>query len=665
MSPFIRCVSAAVLALGVLCASCRPESVKPPAVPEPVDVKPVPVPPKPKPPVPVPPKPKPPVPVPPKPEVKLTPPGAPDQYFFPHGQLSHLKFHGKYLVAVASWTRGEGVMFFDLSDPANPVYLRGLISAGYVTDLVVNGEFAYISTGYSIMTVRLPNEKDPEPKLIENILISFPNSGVSRLGVDRKGLYAASSDGLRIYDISDPETPILKRIIPELKGLGDFLVAGEKITFFRAQDRKTLQTLNLSDGKYTDSPLEKNASLLFRDENNTILPAPAPALYPRRTGPNGLAYFTERVHPGEKVKRRYLEMPWKAPVEADIFYSRIFDTDGKRVASLADPGIQLGELPEGDGPIRKIASIPVADSEGPVLLHKGFVYSLSARHGGYLLYGFDLAKKQQPRKVGVRQPVCDALLFYPKKKNGTFYYDIVIPPAVFLPVGNWVFAPEALLDLSDPRHPKVAAEIDGAASCIVMDGKKRVFLAQGKKLTVYDGSKLPGLVKLAELPADADVKLWTEIAVDGGTLYAWCRDKLVVYDIANLAAPKKIASLDIPGCGYKMLRIGHYLYLPPYSGDKVFHIVDVADPAQPKLARSIPGLVHAPVLGMLWKNRRLYLANDREVRAYSLGDPLTPRLEGVWSGPDEAMQSYNYIDLENGILAGKKYPRIDVWRIEK
>ena len=64
-------------------------------------------------------------------------------------------------------------------------------------------------------------------------------------------------------------------------------------------------------------------------------------------------------------------------------------------------------------------------------------------------------------------------------------------------------------------------------------------------------------------------------------------------------------------------------------------------------------------------NDKLYIADGRTITAYSLEDPLAPKPLINRSGPDKAMQGYNFIDIRDGILAGKKYPRFDIWRIEE
>ena len=61
----------------------------------------------------------------------------------------------------------------------------------------------------------------------------------------------------------------------------------------------------------------------------------------------------------------------------------------------------------------------------------------------------------------------------------------------------------------------------------------------------------------------------------------------------------------------------------------------------------------------------MYVAQTLYISRYSLEDPAAPVEEVRWSGHNKVMLGYNYIDILDGILVGKKYPRFDVWRIEE
>ena len=93
--------------------------------------------------------------------------------------------------------------------------------------------------------------------------------------------------------------------------------------------------------------------------------------------------------------------------------------------------------------------------------------------------------------------------------------------------------------------------------------------------------------------------------------------------------------------------------------------MDVKDPAKPFIAAEPEMHRGASILGIKYEDDKLYIADGRTITAYSLEDPLAPKPLITRSGPDKAMQGYNFIDIRDGILAGKKYPRFDIWRIEE
>ncbi|MBR4076544.1 MAG: hypothetical protein IKK25_06760, partial [Lentisphaeria bacterium] len=95
-----------------------------------------------------------------------TPADAPAQFFFPHGQNGPMVFAGDTLIRAASWTRGDGIEFFSLKDGA-PAYTGGLISAGYVMDMLcVKEKFLYLATDYSLLSAT--GWQQGKPVVLEN-----------------------------------------------------------------------------------------------------------------------------------------------------------------------------------------------------------------------------------------------------------------------------------------------------------------------------------------------------------------------------------------------------------------------------------------------------------------------------------------------------------------
>jgi hypothetical protein len=93
--------------------------------------------------------------------------------------------------------------------------------------------------------------------------------------------------------------------------------------------------------------------------------------------------------------------------------------------------------------------------------------------------------------------------------------------------------------------------------------------------------------------------------------------------------------------------------------------VDLADPEKPVIVKSVKDWPTKSLLDMVIYQGKLYGASGTRVFRCDLTDPLNPVEDKNWTAPDKAMQGYYYIDACDGILAAKKYPRIDAWRIEE
>ncbi|MBO5803093.1 MAG: hypothetical protein J6R64_05065, partial [Lentisphaeria bacterium] len=142
-----------------------------------------------------------------------TPADAPAQFFFPHGQNGPMVFAGDTLIRAASWTRGDGIEFFSLKDGA-PAYTGGLISAGYVMDMLcVSEKFLYLATDYSILSAT--GWQQGRPVVLENHLISFPAGGVRKLATDGTFLYANTRDGIRTYRMMPDGRLIFEKMLEE------------------------------------------------------------------------------------------------------------------------------------------------------------------------------------------------------------------------------------------------------------------------------------------------------------------------------------------------------------------------------------------------------------------------------------------------------------------
>lgn len=595
-----------------------------------------------------------------------TPVDDPVQFFFPHGQNGPMVFAGDTLIRAASWTRGDGIEFFSLKDGA-PAYTGGLISAGYVMDMLcVREKFLYLATDYSVLSAT--GWQQGKPVILENHLISFPAGGVRKLATDGTFLYANTRDGIRVYRIMPDGRLLYERVLNESKPLTAMAatpdgtlycvnkVSPNTLLKFRkgeTEPRRELLAFRI-EGIYSDgkSCFLLNRNRLFCAETKKELPLNGEKIIHviPRGDRNSLELITENAG---KIFSKFLSGGKVVPLPAflNTNWNGHLAGSGKYLARSA----QWIQVLDRTG---KVLQIPMVHGEAPVVICKPYVYSIDRQGKNYVLYGFNTEKIQN------RDMLPDLTFSWQAVPGPAFRYDIVIPPFAFY---NWkdkyLFAPEALLDISDPSAPQLRANIKGPAACIVEDSGK-IYLAQGNFLSVLDTAKLPDVTPVQTFSKSKAVPLWSDIAVQGDLLYVNGRNKLTVFRIAG-SELKELSTLPLNGNSYKMIRINNLLYFAPYGRNTPFRIVDVKDPSKPFIAAEPEMHKGASVLGIKYEGGKLYIADGRTITAYSLENPLAPKPVSTRSGPDKAMQGYNFIDIRDGILAGKKYPRFDIWRVGK
>ncbi|MBE6407489.1 MAG: hypothetical protein E7038_02680 [Lentisphaerae bacterium] len=595
-----------------------------------------------------------------------TPADAPAQFFFPHGQNGPMVFAGDTLIRAASWTRGDGIEFFSLKNGA-PAYTGGLISAGYVMDMLcVREKFLYLATDYSILSAT--GWQQGRPVVLENHLISFPAGGVRKLATDGTFLYANTRDGIRTYRMMPDGRLIFEKMLEEKRTVTAMAATPDGTLYCVTREApNTLLKFRKGETEPRRELLPFRIGGIFSDGKNAFL-LNKNRLICAETKKDLLTEEEKIVRVIPRGDRNSLELITE---NAGKIFSKSLSKGELTLLQKLTTADWSGHLASGETYLARSAQwirildrtgkdlqIPMVHGEAPVVICAPYVYSIDRQGKTYVLYGFNTEKSQNPDMLP------DLTLRWNVLPGPAFRYDIVIPPFAFY---NWkdkyLFAPEALLDISDPAKPEVVSPIKGPAACIVEDSGK-IYLAQGNFLSVLDAAKLPDVTPVQTFSKSKAVPLWSDIAVQGDLLYVNGRNKLTIFRIEG-SELKELSTIPLNGNSYKMIRINNLLYFAPYGRNTPFRIVDVKDPAKPFIAAEPAMHRGASVLGIKYENDKLYIADGRTITAYSLEDPLAPKPLIIRSGPDKAMQGYNFIDIRDGILAGKKYPRFDVWRVDE
>lgn len=144
----------------------------------------------------------------------------------------------------ASFTGNPKLVFYDLSDPANPEHLSDFFNVDGARGLKINGSILYVSDRESFKIIDISNPGDTE------LLSSTPLETLSiTVNVEIRGEYAflpRGSEGIAVFNIEDPANPELVNTISQA-GIEykDIFMDGD--TLYVAQMDNGMQILDVSD----------------------------------------------------------------------------------------------------------------------------------------------------------------------------------------------------------------------------------------------------------------------------------------------------------------------------------------------------------------------------------------------------------------------------------
>lgn len=126
---------------------------------------------------------------------------------FPHGLSLELFLKDGKLFVKNGWTRGYGIMTFDLSNPLKPVFVSGLAIPGYVRGHSFSGETMYMASYFGFIVF---DTTKGNIALKRNLMLDFSTASMTGSSVYAFGnkLLVQGKESSRIYDISRPDEPI-------------------------------------------------------------------------------------------------------------------------------------------------------------------------------------------------------------------------------------------------------------------------------------------------------------------------------------------------------------------------------------------------------------------------------------------------------------------------
>ena len=127
-------------------------------------------------------------------------------------------------------TGEDGLLVYDLSDPAQPVPVGACMHPGFGWDVAVRGDFAYVCAFHE--GLRVIDVSDPSNPYERGAVDTYPDYYMSLALVDDYAYVPARNSHLQILDVSDPDFPTLAATVSlncfpdHVSVIGDWLYLG-------------------------------------------------------------------------------------------------------------------------------------------------------------------------------------------------------------------------------------------------------------------------------------------------------------------------------------------------------------------------------------------------------------------------------------------------------
>ncbi len=597
---------------------------------------------------------------------------------YPNGALIQLALINGDLVAFSGWTRGYGIMTFDIADPDHPKLKSGVVLPGYVNAPVRKGDTMYIPSLFGLFVLDASGGK---LALERNLLLDFsPKSGPGRSAlVAGDKLLVVGNSAKRLFDISNPSAPLLEKydFAPDIKNIQSdgerffifsnavlsvlsekgaltelatlatpiksVMTAGDGANrMFLVLDRKNVLTLYAATGNtLTEKAREENV-LELRKTSGGIFMKTADKL-------RLLADLTQGTL---KVAREFAIPKEVSPqFEFDGKYFFVMTNDYNRAISILD-----ASSPE----LRVRATIPVCRSDGGLEVTDDAIYLSS----GNALLAFDKRKPDPGGRPDQVLMVDFAVTPDPQQSRKSFGAYNLLSPYGIRRFGNYLLFSGALIDIREPLQPKAAGMATAPFLGVSVEGT-RAALAQGRQVSIADISKMPEVKTLGTYACQTNQGPMLDVILRGNRLYAIDTRALYVFDASDPAQIKLLDSkaADSP-CAIAC--VGNTLYIP--SGNTGAKNILLAYATETGVVTALEGFIRKGVTALATDGDRLFLGDGTVIRQFDVSDPLKPVPVAEYSsdqagGAPDQPANFTELQIDGDRLYARKYSRVNAWKI--
>lgn len=495
--------------------------------------------------------------------------------------------------------------------------------------VAVDGNYAYTIGGYSGLQVIDISQTESPVRIARSDAEAWPLG----LAVVDSHVVIAAVNGLLIYNVGRPETPILETILPQ-KELTGIFISGTYA--YGSAFKGGLFIFDISDLKSPkiisrlDLPGQGNGVALS-GTNALIASGPAGLQIVDVKNPSMPVLIHHHETPGDaiavavKEKYAYIAMGESgvqiidlqdvsspravARIRADGFTSHITIKDDEAYVSgsvlqiydIRDPAdpVLLKRIRTNGGYLKETAvfddRIVAVDGSGLAVIDKHATPSFEYIVGS-------CAEDVNPWRVYAHEDLLLSFkgIFSPSEKNMTLQ----------------------LYGISNPETPKLLKEyeISGDDGRAAFWGNYIYVPGQGNRMTVLNSrvQGAPVVVGTFETTAASTTDM---VITDGYGYLSGGSDGLVVLDLTKPEIPRPVGRLEMLGWAAKLCVAEKYLYLMT-TGPERLNVIDIRNPAEPVLFNAIPFV--ARDFGV--SGHHLYgIAEKTGLMIYDISEPGSPR----------------------------------------
>jgi hypothetical protein len=414
----------------------------------------------------------------------------------------------------------DAILVIDVRNPLQPKLINSIdVAVGSITDIARVGTRLYLpTTGSELPVVDISN---PEaPALLAPLPAYWEHRSDVRVAVYQSYLYAIDMKNLYVYDIHDPNAPILVGSASLFTYARDITAASDHVAVIEKWYKQGVAIVDV------------------QDKSNPVV-----------------AGYLDMEFGGEKVEG----------AGAQVF---IADSVG---------GFRIVDVQDVQNPY-EVGSYMTVPELWNLVVKDGFAYA-GDQSGAFSVLDI---QNDVHRQIGLYQkyPQTDQETY--TCPNGTWLFGDVTLYDLSVS-GNYAYAAGGVnglqvFSLADPYNPTIVGSLDTAGSAfgVAVSGNQAYLADYCYGLRVID---IQDPFHPVEMGSYGGIQAAMSVAI--ADHYAYVADRysgLFVLDIQDPALPVKV--LEIPGPGaWDIVVMGQYLYLP----SQTFQIYDLSNPAAPAL----------------------------------------------------------------------------------